>query len=89
MEKQLTNIMLRRAVELARKIPLDTLGRLADAVKGKSQPHPLLLPCSDTKQYEALALLVELLATIAPEKRREFMEQIYTQAKLVHTREKL
>lgn len=89
MDKQPTHNTLRRAVELARKIPLDALGRLADATRGKTQPHPLLLPCSDTRQYEALALLVELLAAIVPEKRREFMEQVYSHTKLAHNREKL
>lgn len=80
---------LKRVFELTGMIPLDTLGRVVDAVQGKGQPHPMLLPCADLEQYEALATLVELLASLPVEVRREVAEQAYTRAKLRHTREKL
>lgn len=79
----------RRALSLAKKIPLDTLGRLVDAIQSKSQPHPMLLPCSDTEQYEALAQLVEILASLTVDARQKLVEQAYVRAKLDHNREKL
>jgi len=89
MEKPLAGSTVKRIFDLTKQIPLDTLGRVVDAVQGKGQPHPLLLPCSDIEQYESLAVLVEILAGLPSKTRREIIEQAYTLAKLRHTHEKL
>lgn len=89
MDKQPSTNTVKRVIELSRMIPLDTLGRLVDAVQGKSHPHPMLLPCSDIEQYDALAVLVEILASLPLETRIELADRAYVLAKLGHTREKL
>ncbi len=81
--------MKRNVLRLARQIPLDTLGRLVEAAESGQAPHPLLLSCSDSHQYEALAILVELLAGVPTETRAQILQETYNYIKLTHTREKL
>ena len=76
-------------MRLAKQIPLDTLGRLVEAAESGQPPHPLLLSCTDSHQYEALAILVELLAKLCPESRVQELRETYQHIKLTHTREKL
>ncbi|MDP3488011.1 MAG: hypothetical protein Q8S19_08800 [Bacillota bacterium] len=89
MDKQPSSNTVKRVIELSGMIPLDTLGRLVDAVQGKSHPHPMLLPCSDIEQYDVLAALVEILASLPCGPRKELADRAYILAKLGHTREKL
>ena len=89
MDRLPSSNLVKRVRELSGTIPLDTLGRLVDAVQGKGHPHPMLLPCSDIEQYEALAVLVEILASLPSDERKQLMDQAYLSVKLRHTGEKL
>jgi hypothetical protein len=78
-----------RAMELAGQIPLDALGHLVEGVRKGTPPHPLLLACREFQQYEALAELVELMASMHPEEREEVLNEVYVHMRLLHTGEKL
>lgn len=88
-EGELLQSSQKKVLELSRQVPLDTLGRLVEAVQGGINPHPLLLTCSKLEQYDSLAQLVELLASLPPELRLEVLEDVYIRVKLVHNREKV